>query len=151
MNISSDFKDLLRVFAASGVRFLVVGAHAVGYYGRPRATGDFDVWIDPAKDNARRVHDALRVFGAPIEHLSIEDLMGDDLIYQMGIAPNRIDILTGLSGLQFADAWPRRSEAKIDGLDVAFIGKDDLILNKRATGRVRDLADVEMLLLDSEH
>lgn len=150
MNINSDFKDLLRVFAASGVRFLVVGAHAVGYYGRPRATGDFDIWVDPAKDNARRVHDALGIFGAPLENLSAEDLMSGDLIYQMGVAPGRIDIHTGMSGLEFAQAWPKRSQAKIDDLDVAFIGKDDLIINKRASGRARDLADVEMLLLDGE-
>ena len=150
MYISSDLTDLLREFAASEVRFLIVGAHAVSFYSRPRNTSDFDIWVDSDPGNAARVYKALAAFGAPLDNLTVEELMGDDTVFQIGVGDNRIDILTGLTGLTFGAAWPRRTPTRIEGINAAFIGKDDLIANKRATGRHRDLGDIEMLLSDSK-
>lgn len=150
MYISSDLTDLLREFVAYGVRFLIVGAHAVSFYSRPRNTSDFDIWVDSQHENAERVYKALAAFGAPLDNLTVEDLMSDDTVFQIGVGDNRIDILTGLTGLTFEAAWPRRTPEKVEGIDAAFIGKDDLIANKRATGRHRDLGDVEMLLSDAQ-
>lgn len=145
MKINSEFSDLLRSLNAESARYLIVGAHAVNYYGRPRATIDFDIWIDRGRENATRVYRALAVFGAPLDRLSVDELTSDDLIFQIGVAPIRIDILTDVSGLAFAEAWPNRSEDAIDGVVAFFIGRDDLIKNKRATGRPKDVADVERL------
>jgi hypothetical protein len=104
MEISSDFKDLLRALNAQDARYLVIGALAVGFHDQPRATADFDIRIDRSLENAQRVHRALVKFGAPIADLTVEDLTADDLIYMMGVAPLRIDILTDISGVRFEDA-----------------------------------------------
>jgi hypothetical protein len=122
-----------------------VGAWAVGYYARPRATADLDVWVEPSIENARLVLRALAAFGAPLENLTETDLLSDDLIYQIGIAPVRIDVITGIDGVVFEDAWTAREEARIEDIAVHFIGRDDLIVNKRQTGRAKDLADLELL------
>jgi hypothetical protein len=145
MNLSSDFADLLQALNDANARYLIVGAHALAFYARPRATADFDVWVEPSAENAPRVYRALAAFGAPLENLTVEELRGDDLIFQIGIAPLRVDIITGVSGLTFAEAWPHRSEGALDGLRFFVIGRDDLIRNKRASGRAKDLADIERL------
>lgn len=147
MEISSDFKDLLREFSSAKVKYLIVGAHAVGYHGRPRGTGDFDVWVEPSSDNAERVFRALALFGAPMDRIAVSDFMRDDLIFQIGIVPIRIDIITDITGVLFDEAWPNRVDDFLEGIPVSIIGRDDLIKNKRATGRHKDLADVEELLL----
>ena len=146
MEISSDFKELLQAFNAANVKYLIVGAHAVGYHGHPRGTGDFDVWVERSQQNAQNVYRALASFGAPLIDVSMQDFASDGLVYQIGVEPIRIDVITSISGVEFAEAWPNRAEADFRGLPVAFIGKADLIRNKRATGRHRDLADVEELL-----
>ncbi len=148
MKINSDCADLLREFNAVAARYLVVGANAVGYHGRPRATADFDIWVDRTRANAERVYRALGTFGAPLHDLTVEDLTSDDLMFQMGVAPYRIDIITGIDGVQFDDAWQRRSEDRIEGEPIHVIGRDDLIANKRACGRPKDLADLELLTSD---
>ncbi|HEY8296792.1 MAG TPA: hypothetical protein VIG32_02045 [Candidatus Baltobacteraceae bacterium] len=145
MELNPDFSDLLREFSAAEVRYLIVGAWAVGYYARPRATADLDVWVEPSIENARLVLRALAAFGAPLENLTETDLLSDDLIYQIGIAPVRIDVITGIDGVVFKDAWTAREEARIEDIAVHFIGRDDLIVNKRQTGRAKDLADLELL------
>lgn len=142
-----DFRDLLAEFTKADVRFLVVGAHALGAHGVPRATVDLDVWIARTPDNAKRVWAALAAFGAPLETLSIReaDFVRPDLVAQFGLPPFRIDILTGVSGLTFDEAWPNRVEADFDDVRVPFLGRAELIRNKRASGRKKDLADIESL------
>lgn len=116
-------------------------------HGVPRATGDLDVWISPARSNADRVWKALVAFGAPVGSLGISrsDLETSDLVVQLGVPPRRIDLLTSLTGLTFDPAWNGRSVHEIEGLHVPFLGRDELIANKKATGRPKDLADLAAL------
>lgn len=143
--MNQDFVDLLRAFIAADVRFLVVGAYALAIHGRPRATGDLDVWVEPSHANAPRVMQALRAFGAPMQELRENDFATPGVTYQIGMPPRRIDILTELTGLDFADAWPGRVQRQFGDVQVDFIGLDDFIRNKRATGRPKDLGDIEGL------
>jgi hypothetical protein len=143
--MNRDFVDLLRAFSAHEVRFLVVGAYALGVHGRPRATGDLDVWVDATRENAAKVITALAEFGAPLADVRAEDFGRPGVIFQMGLPPRRIDVLTALTGLTFAAAWPHRVRSPFGPVEVDFIGREDFIANKRATGRARDLADVESL------
>jgi hypothetical protein len=143
--MNPDFVDLLRAFAAADVRFLIVGAYALAIHGRPRATGDLDVWIEPTPENAERVMTALAHFGAPMTQISASDFAQPGVVYQIGVPPGRIDILTELTGMTFADAWPDRIRRPFGGVDVDFIGREAFIRNKRATGRAKDLGDIEGL------
>jgi len=145
MYVNSDFSDLLRLFAASGVRYMVVGGYAVVQYTEPRYTKDLDLWIRTDPENARVVYDALRTFGAPLAEIGPDDFAQDGFVYQVGIAPVRVDIMMGLAGVSFDDAWPRREVVDFDGLPVVFIGRDDLVAAKRAAGRPQDLIDAEQL------
>jgi hypothetical protein len=140
----------LASFAAHEVRFLVVGAYAVTFHARPRFTRDLDVWVEPTAANAARVVQALANFGAPLAAHGIgpADLQQPGVVYQMGVAPNRIDVLTAVDGLDFADCWPRRAQSTYGGVPVAYLGKSDLIANKRAVGRPQDLEDVKALERD---
>jgi hypothetical protein len=141
--MNPDFVDLLRAFVAADVRFLIVGAYALALHGRPRATGDLDVWIDATPENAARVMRALSAFGAPLADVSIDDFSREGVTYQIGVPPGRIDILTELTGLSFAEAWPDRLRRPFGDIDVDFIGRAAFIRNKRATGRAKDLGDIE--------
>jgi hypothetical protein len=143
--MNPDFKDLLSAFNAQGVEYLVVGAYALAAHGRIRATGDLDVWVRPERENARRVIKALTAFGAPLHDLDESDLTQSGVVFQIGIAPIRIDILTGIDGVEFADAWTARFMTRFLGEPVAVLSVEDLIRNKRAAGRAQDLADLEWL------
>ncbi|HUM00734.1 MAG TPA: hypothetical protein VL084_00485 [Thermoanaerobaculia bacterium] len=143
--MNPDFVEMLSELSASGADFLVVGAHALAAHGHPRATGDLDVWVRADPENAPRVLEALRRFGAPLFDLSVEDLSRPGTVFQIGTAPARIDILTGVSGLTFEQAWPRRTTVKLGELSVGVIGREDLIRNKRATGRPQVLVDAAVL------
>ena len=143
--MNQDFVDLLRAFIAHDVRFLVVGAYALAVHGRPRATGDLDVWVEPSADNAGRVMRALADFGAPLTGVRAEDFARPGIVFQMGLPPRRIDVLTELTGLTFAGAWPSRQRAPFGPLDVDYLGRDDFIRNKKQIGRLKDLGDVEGL------
>jgi hypothetical protein len=143
--MNQDFVDLLRAFADADVRFLVVGAYALAHHGRPRATGDLDVWIEATPDNAARVVQALKAFGAPLTGVALSDFGQPGIVFQIGVAPGRIDILTELTGLTFAEAWPERESGRFGDLTVDFLGRDAFIRNKRATGRTKDLGDIEGL------
>lgn len=150
--MNEDFEDFLRSLVAGGVRFLVVGAHALAVHGVPRATGDLDVWIACDEENAERVWRALEAFSAPAEALGItrDDLSTPDMVVQLGFPPRRIDIMTGLTGIDFDRAWDGRVLVAIGGVEVPFIGREALLENKRATGRLRDLSDVESLTNQEE-
>jgi hypothetical protein len=143
--MNPDFVDLLRAFAEREVRYLVVGAYALAHHGRPRATGDLDVWVDPTPSNASRLMSALVAFGAPLGEVTEADFASPGVVFQMGVPPGRIDILTELTGLTFEDAWPGREAGRFGELTVDFLGLDAFIRNKRATGRTRDLGDIEGL------
>lgn len=143
--MNPDFVDLLRAFSAADVRFLIVGAYALALHGRPRATGDLDVWVDASPHNAARIVEALKAFGAPMSEISEADFATPGVVYQIGIPPGRIDILTELTGLTFEDAWPDRLRGRFGEIEVDFIGRDAFVRNKRATGRAKDLGDIETL------
>ena len=143
--MNQDFVDLLRAFIDREVRFLIVGAYALGAHGRPRATGDLDVWVEPTPDNAARVMQALGDFGAPLDQITAQDFSRPGIVFQMGLPPRRIDVLTELTGVTFVDAWPSRLRGPFGPVAVDFLGRETFIKNKRATGRARDLGDVESL------
>lgn len=140
--MNPDFAEMLAALSEAGAEFMVIGAHAVAVHGRPRATGDLDLWVRPTAENARRVWSSLVAFGAPLHELTQEDLAADDVVFQIGLAPNRIDILTTIGGVTFDEAWPRRTTVTLWGQPVPVIGRDDLIASKKAAGRPRDLADI---------
>jgi hypothetical protein len=143
--MNRDFSDILSALSAEGVEYLLVGAYALAAHGVPRATGDIDIWIRPTAENATRVFEALKRFGAPLQTLRPEDLTQAGTVFQIGVAPVRIDILTAIDGVQFDEAWSRRIDRSLEGLTVPVIGRADLITNKRATGRARDAADADQL------
>ena len=140
-----DFKDMLSALSDAEIDFLVVGAYAMAVHGHPRATGDLDIWVRPSSDNAPRVYLALAEFGAPLDDLSVEDLTTPGVVFQIGVEPSRIDILTSISGVEFNSAWRRRQSIELEGISLNVIGRTDLIVNKRASGRTKDLADAETL------
>lgn len=143
--MNPDFRDLLAAFNAAGAEYIVVGAHALAAHGHVRATKDLDVWVRPSMDNAGRVLRALAAFGAPLQDLSEADLVAPGLIFQIGVAPVRIDVITAIDGVGFEEAWPERVQAQLDGLSVPVLSRRHLIVNKKASGRLQDLADVEQL------
>ena len=142
-----DFRDFIAELVRAETRFLIVGAHALGVHGIPRATVDLDVWVDSSGENASRLWAALAAFGAPLATLQLQpsDFTRPDTVVQLGLPPYRIDILTGVSGLSFEEAWAERVEAAFEGVRAPFIGRAALIRNKRASGRTKDLADLEAL------
>lgn len=143
--MNRDYNDILSALSAEDAEFLVVGAYAVGTHGIPRATGDIDIWVRPTRENARRVMRALKRFGAALLDLTEDDLATADTVFQMGVAPSRIDLMTGISGVTFDQAWPSRVTVAIEGLAVPVIGRDELLRNKIASGRPKDLADLAAL------
>lgn len=132
-------------FNARGVEYLVVGAYALAAHGHVRATGDLDLWVRPDAGNAKRVIEALAAFGAPLGDLGAADLSRPGLVFQIGIAPLRIDVLTSIDGVEFGEAWAERLTAKFAGLAVPVLSTRLLIRNKRAVGRAQDIADLEWL------
>lgn len=145
-----DFSEMLQALSDSNADFLVIGAHAMAVQGYVRATGDLDLWVRCDEESARRVYRALRRFGAPLHDLTEQDLAEPGVVFQIGVAPVRIDILTSVTGLSFDAAWDRRLLISIEGQVVPVLCKADLIANKQALGRPKDLADIAMLLQRSD-
>jgi hypothetical protein len=144
-SVNRDFRDLLAEFNVQGVKYLIVGAHALAAHGHVRATKDLDVWVCPDSENAPRVLKALTAFGAPLHDLREADLTEPGVIFQIGVPPVRIDIVTAIDGVNFAEAWPVRMLTKFADQPTAVLSREHLIQNKRASGRTQDLADVEWL------
>jgi len=143
--MNPDFRDLLAAFNARGVDFLVVGAHALAAHGLVRATKDLDVWVRPDVGNAERVLAALADFGAPLQDLTVDDLARPGLIFQIGVEPIRIDVITGIDGVLFPDAWAERVPARFADQQAAVLSRKHLVINKRAAGRDQDLLDLKWL------
>jgi hypothetical protein len=144
-SMNRDFVEMLSALSAAGARFLVVGAHALAAHGAPRATGDLDIWIGATPENAARVLQALRSFGAALFDLTIDDLSRPDTVFQIGLPPSRIDILSSISGVDFDRAWSNRLPIRIGDLEIGVIGREDFIANKTASGRPKDLIDLMLL------
>jgi hypothetical protein len=145
MSANPDFRDLFSILNTCGAKYLVVGAHAVMHYAEPRYTKDLDIWIDPEPGNAVRVWRALAEFGAPLEGVTLADLSNPVMVYQIGMAPNRIDVMMGVPGVRFPTAWKRRVRSSYGGVRIAVLHRQDLIRAKRAAGRPQDLLDIAAL------
>ena len=143
--LNEDYRDMLHALSDEKVRFLLVGAYALAAHGYPRATMDMDIWVMPSPENAEAVLRALTRFGTPVHNLTKQDLQTDGTIFQIGLAPRRIDIMTAASGLEFEDAFKGSISVDIEGIQIRIPSIDDLICNKRASGRTKDLADAEAL------
>lgn len=143
--MNQDFRDVLLALSAANAEFLIVGAYAMAVHGHPRATGDLDIWVNRSPENSQRVFAALVQFGAPLTRLKPADFSEPDVVFQMGVAPNRVDILTSIDGVEFPPAWQHRQMASVENLMVPVISRQDLIENKRASGRPKDVQDVLVL------
>ena len=143
--LNNDYKDILLNLSGKKVKYLLVGAYAMAVHGYPRATMDIDLWVMPDPKNTVLILEALRDFGAPSDNVSPEDFLEKGVIFQIGVAPRRIDILTSVDGLEFADAFANSEIIDIEGIPVHVLSVPDLIKNKRSTGRTKDLADAEAL------
>jgi hypothetical protein len=143
--LNPDYRDRLSAFADAEVEYMVIGAYAMAAHGRPRATGDMGLWVGTSPTNAERVLEALSALGAPLIEVDREDFQTPDTVFQIGVSPRRIDILTSIEGVDFKEAWPARLEIEIEGLTIPFISRRPLIENKRVLGRSQDLADIERL------
>jgi hypothetical protein len=145
MPLSKDLREFVELLNANKVEYLVVGAFAVAHHGVPRYTADLDLLLRASSENAERVLHALSQFGFASLEVRSSDLQQSDTVIQLGVSPNRIDLLTSISGVTFEDAWSTREQGDMDGLVVHFIGRAALIRNKEHTGRARDLGDAEEL------
>lgn len=143
--LNPDFRDMLSVLCEEGVEFMVVGAYALAAHGYPRSTGDIDIWVNCTEQNAPKVWRAIKRFGAPLIDLTLEDLKTPDIVFQIGVAPRRVDILTSIAGVDFDDAWPSHKVVEMDGQKFPVIGREHLLANKKAAGRPKDQADVAWL------
>lgn len=143
--LNSDYKDMLQVLLGNGVKFLLVGAYAMGAHGYPRSTGDIDIWVEPSPDNSRRVYLALAQFGAPLGEVDEATFVKPDVVFQIGVAPRRIDIMSSVSGVEFDEAYQHRQTVELEGMPIPILSYDDLVRNKRATGRDKDRLDADRL------
>jgi hypothetical protein len=143
--LNRDFRDMLSCLKDERVEFIVVGAYALAVHGFPRATGDIDLWVRRSAENARKLIRALAKFGAPLPSLSEEDFTTPDMVVQIGVEPCRIDLLTGIDGVEFDKAWENKVAVAIDDLEIYVLSKADLLRNKLATGRAKDQGDIAWL------
>ena len=145
MELDKDFNEFVELFLEHNVRFLIVGGYALAAHGLPRATGDLDAWVWVNPENAQNIMRALNAFGFQNLSLTESDFSKEDSIIQLGYPPFRIDILTSIDGVAFDQAWEKKIVVELNGMNVPFIGRDDLITNKKAAGRPQDIADVSRL------
>jgi hypothetical protein len=148
--LNQDYRDMLSCLRDEAVEFLLVGAYALAAHGYVRATGDIDLWIRNTAENAQRVLQALQKFGAPLFGARAEDFTVPDLILQLGVAPCRIDLITGVDGLTFDEAWTNRVMVQVEGIELAVLSKADLLKNKLAAGRDKDQGDIAWLRKNQE-
>ena len=143
--LSPDFKELLALFNENEVEYLLVGGYALAIHGHPRYTGDLDIWVLSKTENAEKVLQSLHAFGLGSLQFQSEDFSTPNQVVQLGYPPLRVDLMTSIDGVDFDEAWKRRKTIELEGLMIPVISKEDLIANKKVTGRYQDLADVEKL------
>lgn len=143
--LPGDWKELLTLFEERKVEYVVVGAMALAIHGFPRYSGDLDLFVRAAPENAVRIVQALAEFGFGLLGLTAEDFCQENIVIQLGVAPHRVDLMTSIDGVHFEEAWEGHVRAKLDGLELSFIGRSELLKNKLASGRTKDLADAENL------
>ena len=142
---NQDYKDMLSALSEEKAKFLIVGAYALAVYGLPRATGDIDLLVGTDPGNSKKVYQALKRFGAPLANVKPDTFTQDHVVFQIGVAPSRIDLLTTITGVPFSAAWAHRQMTDVEGMKLPVLSLDDLILNKTATGRPKDIGDLEWL------
>jgi len=143
--LNEDYKEMLQILLNNEVKFLIVGAYAMGALGYPRATGDFDIWVESSPENSEKVYNSLLEFGVPLEQINTEIFMEKGIIFQIGVVPRRIDILTFIDGVEFGKAYKDKENITIEGITIPFLSKENIIKNKEATGREKDKLDVKYL------
>lgn len=146
MDISSDYRDLFRELNKHKVKYLVVGAYAVVYYTEPRFTKDLDIWVKADTKNAGKLYRALKEFGAPLKNVHPEDFTNESLVYQIGLAPIRVDIIMGLPGIKFDLAWKNSTRSKYGGTPINILGIEELVRSKKKTNRAQDRLDLKRLM-----
>ena len=145
MRLNKDLREFIALLNSTGVKYLIVGGHAVAFHGYPRFTGDMDFFVERAPENAVLLEQVLENFGFAGLGLTAKDFAEAEAVVQLGRPPNRIDLLTSIDGVSFEEAWKRKIDAELDGIPVHFIGKQDLCANKQASGRPQDAADLSKL------
>ena len=143
--LNKDYKEMLQILLNNEVRFLIVGAYAMGAYGYPRATGDFDIWVEASMENSKKIYRSISEFGAPVSDIAENTFTEKGIIFQIGVAPRRIDIITHIDGVNFQEAHKSRENIEIENLNLPFISKENLIKNKQSTGREKDKLDADYL------
>lgn len=143
--LNEDYKELLQILSKNRVDYLVVGAYAMAMHGYPRATADLDIWVDVSENNSAAIYDSLAEFGAPTDLLTSRTFQEKGLVFQMGVAPRRIDILTSIDGVEFEDANASKEIKEIEGVQIPFLSRKDLVCNKESTGREKDRLDAACL------
>jgi hypothetical protein len=143
--LNRDYKEILQILLENKVNFLVVGAYAMAAYGYPRATGDLDLWVESTFENSRRIYHALSEFGVPLSDITEETFTEKGIVFQIGMAPRRIDILTSIDGVEFRKASRDKKIIEVENINIPFLSKVDLIKNKKASGRERDRLDLKFL------
>jgi len=143
--LNEDYREILQILLKNKVKFLVVGAYAMAAHGYPRATGDFDIWVENSQENSKRTYTSLIEFGADIKDVSEKTFTEKDVIFQIGVAPRRIDLITHIDGVDFTSAFKSKQNILLENIKIPFLSKECLIKNKEATGRLKDKADVKLL------
>ena len=140
--LNEDYREMLQLLLRNEVNFLVVGAYAMAAYGYPRATGDFDIWVDTTLENSQRIYKSVSDFGAPLSGITERTFTEKGIVFQIGVAPRRIDIITHIDGVEFHNAYQDKEEVEIENMKIPFLSKSKLIKNKKATGREKDKIDI---------
>lgn len=143
--LNEDYKEILQILLSHKAKFLIVGAYAMGAYGYLRATGDFDIWVEASAENSKKIYKSLSEFGAPLSDIAEKTFTEKGIIFQIGVAPRRIDIITHIDGVTFEEAYKTKESIEIEGLQVPFLSKENLIKNKQSTGREKDRLDADYL------
>ncbi len=148
--LNKDYKEMLQILLNNKIKFLVVGAYAMGIHGYPRATGDLDIWVEASTENSEKIYQSLSEFGAPLSEVTKSTFCEEGIIFQIGVAPRRIDIITKIDGVDFNKAYSDKQEIEVEGIKIPFLSKKNLIKNKESTGREKDKLDVKYLRGNSD-
>jgi hypothetical protein len=148
--LNEDYKEMLQILLNNKVKFLVVGAYAMGIHGYPRATGDIDIWVEASSENSGKIHQSLSEFGAPLSEVTKSTFCEQGIVFQIGVAPRRIDIITKIDGVDFKKASSDKQEIEVEGIKIPFLSKKNLIKNKESTGREKDKLDAKYLRGNSD-